>query len=208
MLHTNLSPLHEVCDSPDQAAHYHVLGPKLGASSLTWHLAGTEERSYHYFSIIWMLDMGPVSCRIFTETVSPHPVLSTLHMCSEWKVKIQRNIYGLIRSRNHWLAHHLVELRGSLRVWRSGLADSLLRSVGLIATVPAPVWRDTRPLSMDHRRRNWLNNRAVSAPKTHKRSNGKYLVLFLEYSNTGTWLPKRRDRVVNIPCSYSAGSWF
>jgi hypothetical protein len=24
-------PPHEVCDSPDQAAHYHTLGPKLGA---------------------------------------------------------------------------------------------------------------------------------------------------------------------------------
>jgi hypothetical protein len=32
--------LHEVCDSPDQAAHYHTLGPKFGASFLTGHLAG------------------------------------------------------------------------------------------------------------------------------------------------------------------------
>jgi hypothetical protein len=40
LLHTNLSPPHEVCNSPDQAAHYHTLGPKLGASSLTRHLAG------------------------------------------------------------------------------------------------------------------------------------------------------------------------
>jgi hypothetical protein len=29
-----------VCDSPDQAAHYHSLGPKLGTSSLILHLAG------------------------------------------------------------------------------------------------------------------------------------------------------------------------
>jgi hypothetical protein len=29
-----------VCDSPDQAAHYRTLGTKLGASSLTRHLAG------------------------------------------------------------------------------------------------------------------------------------------------------------------------
>jgi hypothetical protein len=36
--------LHEVCDSPDQAAHCHTLCPTLGASSLTPHLAGTEER--------------------------------------------------------------------------------------------------------------------------------------------------------------------
>jgi hypothetical protein len=43
LLHTHLLPPHEVCDSPDQAAQYHTLGPKLGASSLTGHLAGTEE---------------------------------------------------------------------------------------------------------------------------------------------------------------------
>jgi hypothetical protein len=30
---------HEVCDSPNQAAHYHTLGPKLEAPSLTRHLA-------------------------------------------------------------------------------------------------------------------------------------------------------------------------
>jgi hypothetical protein len=40
LLHTHLSPPHEVCDSPEQAAHYHIRGPKLGASSLTRHLAG------------------------------------------------------------------------------------------------------------------------------------------------------------------------
>jgi len=41
LLHTHLSPPHEVCDSPDQAAHYHTLGSKFGASSLTgtWSLS-------------------------------------------------------------------------------------------------------------------------------------------------------------------------
>jgi hypothetical protein len=43
LLHTHLSPPHEVCDSSDQAEHYHTLGPKLGASTLTLHLAGTEK---------------------------------------------------------------------------------------------------------------------------------------------------------------------
>jgi hypothetical protein len=38
--HTHLSLSHEVCNSPDQAAHYHTCDPKLGASSLTQHLAG------------------------------------------------------------------------------------------------------------------------------------------------------------------------
>jgi hypothetical protein len=37
LLHIHLSPPHEVCDSSDQATHYHHLGPKLGASFLTRH---------------------------------------------------------------------------------------------------------------------------------------------------------------------------
>jgi hypothetical protein len=45
LLHIHLSPPHQKRDSPDQAPHYHTLSPKLGASSLTWYLAGTEERS-------------------------------------------------------------------------------------------------------------------------------------------------------------------
>jgi hypothetical protein len=39
LLHTHLSQPHEVYNSPEQAAHYHTLGPKLGASFLTGHLA-------------------------------------------------------------------------------------------------------------------------------------------------------------------------
>lgn len=31
---------HKECDIPDQAAHYHTLSPKLGASFLSLHLAG------------------------------------------------------------------------------------------------------------------------------------------------------------------------
>jgi hypothetical protein len=37
LLHIHISPPHEVCDSSDQAAHYHHLGPKLGASLVTRH---------------------------------------------------------------------------------------------------------------------------------------------------------------------------
>jgi hypothetical protein len=44
LLHTHLSPPHEMCDSPDQVAHNHKLGPKLGASSLIRHVVGREER--------------------------------------------------------------------------------------------------------------------------------------------------------------------
>jgi hypothetical protein len=33
-------PPHAVCDSPDKATHYHTVGTKLGASSLTWNIVG------------------------------------------------------------------------------------------------------------------------------------------------------------------------
>jgi hypothetical protein len=36
----HLPPPHELCDISDQAAHYHTVGPKLGASSLTRYLDG------------------------------------------------------------------------------------------------------------------------------------------------------------------------
>jgi hypothetical protein len=37
LLHTHLTPPHEVCNIPDQAA-YITLSPKIGASSVTKHL--------------------------------------------------------------------------------------------------------------------------------------------------------------------------
>jgi hypothetical protein len=37
---TIIPPPHEMCDSPDQAAHYHALSPKLGASYVTQHMVG------------------------------------------------------------------------------------------------------------------------------------------------------------------------
>jgi hypothetical protein len=56
LLHTHLSPPHEVCDSSDQAAHYHALGPKLGASSLTRNLAGKEERNVMLYIILYLFN--------------------------------------------------------------------------------------------------------------------------------------------------------
>jgi hypothetical protein len=44
LLHIHLSPPHEVCDSSYQAAHYHYLGPKLGASSLTRHFGWKQNK--------------------------------------------------------------------------------------------------------------------------------------------------------------------
>jgi hypothetical protein len=39
-IHTHISPPHAVCDGPEQVQRYHTPSPKLGASSLTWHVAG------------------------------------------------------------------------------------------------------------------------------------------------------------------------
>jgi hypothetical protein len=44
LLHIHLSPPHEVCDSSNQAAHYHHLGPKLGASFLTRHFGWKQNK--------------------------------------------------------------------------------------------------------------------------------------------------------------------
>jgi hypothetical protein len=44
LLRINLSPPHEVCDSSDQAAHYHHLGPKLGALFLTRHFGWKQNK--------------------------------------------------------------------------------------------------------------------------------------------------------------------
>jgi hypothetical protein len=40
---------HEVCDSSDQAAHYHTLGLKLGALSLTQHLVDLGAKWYYIY---------------------------------------------------------------------------------------------------------------------------------------------------------------
>jgi hypothetical protein len=44
LLHIHLSPPHEVCDRSDQAATYHHLGPKLGASLLTRHIGWKQNK--------------------------------------------------------------------------------------------------------------------------------------------------------------------
>jgi hypothetical protein len=44
LLHIHLSPRHEVCDCSDQAAHYHNLGPQLGASLLTRHIGWKQKQ--------------------------------------------------------------------------------------------------------------------------------------------------------------------
>jgi hypothetical protein len=48
LLHIHLSPPHEVCDCSDQAAHYHHLGPKLGASLLTRHIGWKQNKKVNY----------------------------------------------------------------------------------------------------------------------------------------------------------------
>jgi hypothetical protein len=43
-LHIHVSPPHEACDSSDQAAHYHHLGPKSGTSFLTRHFGWKQNK--------------------------------------------------------------------------------------------------------------------------------------------------------------------
>jgi hypothetical protein len=49
LLHIHLSPPHEVCDCFDQAAHYHNLGPQLGASLLTQHIGWKQKQKQKVF---------------------------------------------------------------------------------------------------------------------------------------------------------------
>jgi hypothetical protein len=55
LLHTHMSPPHEVCDSSDQAAYYHHVGPKLGASFLTRHFGWKQNKKESNFNIITCL---------------------------------------------------------------------------------------------------------------------------------------------------------
>jgi hypothetical protein len=48
LLHIHLSPPHEVCDSPDQAAHYHTLGSKLGGFISDTTLGWNRGKTYYY----------------------------------------------------------------------------------------------------------------------------------------------------------------
>jgi hypothetical protein len=53
LLHIYLSPPHEVCDSSDQAPHYHHLGPKLGASFLTRHFVWKQNKKIKKITVIF-----------------------------------------------------------------------------------------------------------------------------------------------------------
>jgi hypothetical protein len=44
LFHIHLSPPHQVSDSSDQAANYHHLGPKLGASFLTQNFGWKQNK--------------------------------------------------------------------------------------------------------------------------------------------------------------------
>jgi hypothetical protein len=49
LLPTHLPPPHEVCDSPDQAAHCHTLGPKQESSSLHFMKRNCDHKFYCIF---------------------------------------------------------------------------------------------------------------------------------------------------------------
>jgi hypothetical protein len=51
LLHIHLSPPHEVCDSSEQAAHCHHLGPKLEALFLTRHFGWNQNKKVKYIML-------------------------------------------------------------------------------------------------------------------------------------------------------------
>jgi hypothetical protein len=55
LLHIHLSPPHEVCDYSDQAAHYHNLGPQLGASLLTRHIGWKQKKNRVTYLVYYSL---------------------------------------------------------------------------------------------------------------------------------------------------------
>jgi hypothetical protein len=64
LLHIHLSPPHEVCDCSDQAAHYHNLGPQLGASLLTRHIGWKQKKNVKKKNYIGMYTMVKENCRL------------------------------------------------------------------------------------------------------------------------------------------------
>jgi hypothetical protein len=56
LLHIHLSPPHEVCDCSDQAAHYHNLGPQLGASLLTRYIGWKHKKKERKKS--WIININ------------------------------------------------------------------------------------------------------------------------------------------------------
>lgn len=59
LLHSHLSPPHEVDVSPEQAACYYTLGPKLGASSVTRYFPGLWVKWFTFIAEMsnnWLMD--------------------------------------------------------------------------------------------------------------------------------------------------------
>jgi hypothetical protein len=70
LLHIHLSPPHEVCDCSDQAAHYHNLGPQLGASLLTRHIGWKQKHKEKKILNIYAYYFIFTTCFDFKESLS------------------------------------------------------------------------------------------------------------------------------------------
>jgi hypothetical protein len=80
-----------MCGSLDQAAHYHTLHSKLGASSLTWHLAGLRVNDFWiiHSKIPWLLSGNKnISFRISRFQNSNSCSLNFFHTSEIWPLKI------------------------------------------------------------------------------------------------------------------------
>jgi hypothetical protein len=74
LVYTHLPLFHEVCDSPDQAAHYTV-SPKLGTSSLTWQLAGLRVKGRFYMLCKIVENSGRIIVFLRSYYSLPHLIL-------------------------------------------------------------------------------------------------------------------------------------
>jgi hypothetical protein len=71
LLHSHLSQSPELCGSPHQAAHYHILGPQVKAFiPVTRHLAGQRVRESYYYYL-------PTTSNFFYWRYSPLWVLAS-----------------------------------------------------------------------------------------------------------------------------------
>jgi hypothetical protein len=97
---------HDVCDSPDQASHYHTLGPNLGTSPLTCHLVRTEEGSI-YFVRFQILTVAKMKIRAFWD-VAPCSLVGVY--------RYFRGTYCL-----HHQSIHIIYDGGSTHLWNVGI---------------------------------------------------------------------------------------
>jgi hypothetical protein len=84
--HIHISPPHEVCDSSDQAAHYHHLSPKLGASFLTRQFGLKQNKNVIILSWILSAEFRNPLTIVMNIKSAHNPMSWTLHDYKSWPI--------------------------------------------------------------------------------------------------------------------------